>query len=179
MFFYDAWWLNIQCILHSFHFKDILHLANLSYCFNILNQNEKTFAFNETILEEINHNLSRFIYRLDHFSYYLGDSLFDTFVSLLHFCYTLAKIQGIENHFGHCLYRQHDAPLKSLQIELTPDFLRDLHNVNDVEMYLEIFSTPSSICAPSLITLWGDSLCIKWFSNILSTRVNFWLYAKQ
>lgn len=74
---------------------------------------KNTFALNEAILQEIDHELFRFsLYRLDHFSYYLGDWLSDSFVVLLPFHYTLAKIQqGIVNHFRHCLYCQDDTDL--------------------------------------------------------------------
>ena len=87
--------------------------------------------------DNIDHVLhSNGIFRLDAFSYTMGDCLFDAFQVLLHFCYSSTKIcNGLINNFIYCLENGNIEALESYQYELASYFLCHLYGIHDVTTY--------------------------------------------
>ena len=70
----------------------------------------------------------KILFRLDAFSYTVGDCLFDSFEMLLHFCYTSNELRnGLIDHFLFCLKNNDVEAIQSYEYELAPDFLYELH----------------------------------------------------
>jgi hypothetical protein len=76
------------------------------------------------------------IFRLDAFSYTVGDCLFDAFQVLLHFHYSSTDLwNGLTDYFLGCLENGNVEALESYQYELASDFLFQLHGIHDVTTY--------------------------------------------
>jgi hypothetical protein len=76
------------------------------------------------------------LFRLDAFSYTVGDCLFDTFQVLLHFRYSSTKMpNGLIDYFLACLKNGNAEALNSYEYKLESDFLRQLHEIHDVTTY--------------------------------------------
>ena len=145
-------------------------------------QLHNAFSLEESKFEQIDQNLyAHHLFRLQQFHYRVGDCLFDSFAILLHFRYTSLEIrQGIVMHFRRCLACHDPSAIASMQTELSTDFLRDLHHVDDSQTYLRLMSIyASDTSIPPAIGLWGDVFCIKWFSKWLDVSVSVWSFTKQ
>jgi hypothetical protein len=75
------------------------------------------------------------LFRLDAFSYTVGDFLFDAFQVLLHLCYSSTELRnGLIGHFLVFLENDNVEALDSYQYELASNFLFQLHGLHDVSM---------------------------------------------
>ena len=76
------------------------------------------------------------IFRLDAFSYTVGNCLFNTFQVLLHFRYSLTDLRnGSIDYFLGCLENGDVEALELYQYELAFDFLFQLHGIHYVSTY--------------------------------------------
>jgi hypothetical protein len=68
---------------------------------------------------------SNALFRLDAFSYTVGDCLFDTFQVLLHFRYSSTELHnGLIDYFLTCFKNGNAEALQSYEYELESDFLQ-------------------------------------------------------
>ena len=128
-------------------------------------------------IHDIDYMLSRsHLFLLQYFHYYPGDCVFDSFFVLLHFHYTSTEIcKSIVSHIHFFLSHHDPRALESMCIELLVESIKQLHDVDYLETYLQGLSTSYAHCS-SMCSLWGDPFCIKWFSICLSILVNVCLY---
>jgi hypothetical protein len=105
---------------------------------------------------------SNSLFRLDAFSYIVGDCLFDTFQVLLHFRYSSIKLcNGLIDYFLTCFKNGDVKALQSYEYELESDFLRQLHRIQDVTTYFsKMWLSASPVLPPNERVLWGDTVCI-------------------
>jgi hypothetical protein len=76
------------------------------------------------------------LFRLDAFSYTVGDCLFDAFQVLLHFHYSSTDLcNGLIDYFLDCLKNGDVEALESYEYELASDLLWQLHGIHDVTTY--------------------------------------------
>ena len=113
------------------------------------------------------------LFRLNAFSYIVGDCLFDSFEMLLHFRYTLNELRnGLIDHFLFCLKNNDVEAIQSYQYELAPEFLYELHGVNDIGTYLhKMRYSASTNIKESERGLWGDTFCIRWLAKWLDISI--------
>jgi hypothetical protein len=105
---------------------------------------------------------SNALFRLDAFSYTVGDCLFDTFQVLLHFRYSSTELRnGLIDYFLTCFKNGDVEALQSYEYELESDFLRQLHGIQDVTTYFsKMRLSASPVLPPHERGLWGDTFCI-------------------
>lgn len=128
----------------------------------------------EKQLSEIDCTLSSFhLFRLPKFVYNPGDCLFDAFAVLFHFRFASLHIrEGIVTYFKECLDNKDPDALHSMDTELNIDFLKELHGVDNSQIYLERMSLSAwSQQEARLFGLWGDVFCIKWLEKWLSIPI--------
>ena len=125
-------------------------------------------------IDQLLHNNA--LFRLDAFSYSVGDCLFDAIQVLLHFHYSSTKFpNGLIDHFLACLENGNVEALESYQYELAFDFLCQLHGIHDVATYFSKMRLSTSPTLPAHERgLWGDTFCIRWLSNWLNISVGIW-----
>ena len=116
-------------------------------------------------IDEVLH--SNGIFRLDAFSYTVGDYLFNTFQVLLHFHYSSTELRnGLIDYFLTYFKNGDAEDLQSYEYELESNFLRQLHGIHDVAMYFsKMWLSASPIMPSHERELWGDTFCIRWLSN--------------
>jgi hypothetical protein len=105
---------------------------------------------------------SNAIFRLDAFSYTVGDCLFDTFQVLLHFQYSSTELcNGLIDYFLTCFTNGNVEALQSYEYELESDFLRQLHGIQNVTTYFSKMWLFASLVLPLHERgIWGDTFCI-------------------
>lgn len=121
------------------------------------------------------------LFRLQDFYYNPGDYLFDTFAVLFHFQFTSLQIrEGIVSCFQTCLQNRDQDAFHSQRTDLHHAYLKDLHGVDNSQIYLKrmSFSACSDPFSPSF-GLWGDVFCIKWLAKWLSIPINVWSLTKK
>jgi hypothetical protein len=121
------------------------------------------------------------LFRLDAFSYTVGDCLFDTFQVLLHFRYSSTELRnGLIDYFLSCFKNGDVEALESYEYELESDFLRQLHGIHDVATYFSKMRLSASPVLPAHERgLWGDTFCIRWLSNWLNISVGIWSLTRK
>lgn len=121
------------------------------------------------------------LFRLNAFSYTVGDCLFDSFEMLLHFRYTSNELRnGLIDHFRFCLKNNDVEAIQSYQYELAPDFLYELHGVNDIGTYLhKMRYSASTNIKESDRGLWGDTFCIRWLAKWLDISIAVWSLTRK
>jgi hypothetical protein len=121
------------------------------------------------------------LFRLDGFSYTVGDCLFDTFQVLLHFCYSSIELRnGLIDYFLTSFKSGDAEALQSYEYDLEFDFLRQLHGIHDVSTYfskIRLFASP--VLPAHERGLWGDTFCIRWLSNWLNISVGIWSLTRK
>ena len=86
----------------------------------------------DDVLEKYN------LYRLDNFAYTPGDFLFDALHVVLRNRYTFIELrEGVIQQFKYCLEKNDQEALASYQHELNTYSLLEMHNVNDLDVYLQ------------------------------------------
>jgi hypothetical protein len=130
-------------------------------------------------IDEVLH--SNGIFRLDAFSYTVGDCLFDAFQVLLHFLYSSTDLRnGLIDYFLGCLKNGDVEALESYEYELESDFLRQLHGIHDVQMYFSKMRLSASPILPAHERgLWGDTFCIRWLSKWLNISIGIWSLTRK
>ena len=95
--------------------------------------------------------------------------MFNALEVILHFRYTSTKIrEGTIEHFIAYFQKQDTEAIASYQLELNSDLLIEMHNISELEEYLNKMSRSTSIdIAIDNRGLWGDIFCIHWASNWL------------
>ena len=113
------------------------------------------------------------VFRLNAFSYTIADCLFDLFEMLLHFRYTSNELRNaLIDHFLFCLKNNGVEAIHSYQYELAPQFLYELHRVNDIATYLHKMNySASTNIKESERGLWGDTFCIGWLVKWLDISI--------
>jgi hypothetical protein len=82
-----------------------------------------THSIIHDIIDKVLH--SNKLFRLDAFSYTVGDCLFDAFQVLLHFCYSSTDLHnGLIGYFLDCLKNGDAEALESYEYESESGFLR-------------------------------------------------------
>ena len=116
-------------------------------------------------VDEVLH--SNHLFRLDAFSYTVGDFLLDTFQVLLQFRYLSTELRnGLIDYFLTYFKNGDAEALQSYEYELESDFLRQLHGIHDVVTYFsKMWLSASSVLPAHERGLWGDTFCIRWLSN--------------
>jgi hypothetical protein len=107
------------------------------------------------------------IFRLDAFSYIVGDCLFDAFQVLLNFRYSSIDLRnGLIYHFLDYLESGNVEALDSYQYKLASNFLFQLHGIHDVTTYFSKMWLSTFATLPTHERgLWGDTFCIRWLSK--------------
>ena len=113
------------------------------------------------------------LFRLNAFSYTVGDCLFDSFEKLLHFRYTSNELwNALIDHFLFFLKNNDVEAIQSYQYELAPQFLYELQCVNDIGTYLhKMHYSASTNIKESAQGLWGDTFCIRWLAKWLDISI--------
>jgi len=121
------------------------------------------------------------LFRLDAFSYTIGDCLFDTFQVLLHFRYSSTELcNGLIDYLLTCFKNGDAEALQSYEYELESDFLRQLHGIHDVATYFSKMRLFASQVLPAHQRgLWGDTFYIWWLSNWLNISVGIWSLTRK
>ena len=121
------------------------------------------------------------LFRLNAFSYNVGDCLFGSFEMLLNFCYTSNELRnGLIDHFLFCLKNNDVEAIQSYEYELAPDFLYELHGVNDIGTYLhKMHCSASTNIKESDRGLWGDTFCIRWLAKWLDISIAVWSLTRK
>jgi hypothetical protein len=107
------------------------------------------------------------LFRLDTFSYTMGDYLFDAFQVLLHYRYSSTELHnGLIDHFLACLENGKVEALESYQYELAFDFIFQFHGIHDVITYLSKMRLfESATLPPRERGIWQDTFCIQWLAK--------------
>ena len=121
------------------------------------------------------------LFRLDAFSYTVGDFIFDTFQVLLHFRYLLTELcNGLIDYFLACFKNGDVEALQFYEYELESDFLRQLHGIHDVATYFsKMWLSTSPILPAHERGIWGDTFCIRWLSNWMNISVGIWSLTRK
>lgn len=121
------------------------------------------------------------LFRLNAFSYTVGDYLFDSFEMLLHFRYTSTELRnGLIEHFLFFLNNNDVEVIESYEYELAPDFLYELHGINDIGTYLHrMHCSASTNIKESDRGLWGDTFCICWLAKWLDISIAVWSLTRK
>lgn len=116
------------------------------------------------------------LFRLDAFSYTVGDCLFDSFKMLLHFRYTSNQLRnGLIEHFLFCLNNNDVEVIESYEYKLAPNFLYELHGINDIGTYLHKMRCSTSTNIKEYDRgLWHDTFCIRWLAKWLDISIEVW-----
>jgi hypothetical protein len=124
---------------------------------------------------------SNALFRLDAFSYTVGNFLFDTFQVLLHFHYSSTELRnGLIDYFLTFFKNGNVKALQSYEYELEYDFLQQLHGIQDVTSYFsKMWFSASPILPPHERGLWEDTFCIWWLSNWLNISVGIWSLKRE
>jgi hypothetical protein len=138
-----------------------------------------THSIIHEIIDEVLH--SNGIFRLDAFSYTVGDCLFDAFQVLLHFHYSSTDLHnGLIDYLLGYLKNGDAEALDSYEYKLESDFLQQLHGIHDVATY---FSKMRLFASPILPThergIWGDTFFIWWLSNWLNISIEIWSLTRK
>jgi hypothetical protein len=138
-----------------------------------------THSIIHDIIDELLH--SNGLFRLDAFSYTVGDCLFYAFQVLLHFRYSSTDLcNGLIDYFLGCLKNGDSEALESYEYELESDFLRHLHGIHDVATYFSKMRLSASPILPARERgLWGDTFCIQWLSNWLNISIGIWSLTRK
>jgi hypothetical protein len=130
-------------------------------------------------IDEVLH--SNGIFRLDAFSYTVGDCLFDAFQVLLHFCYSSTDLHNVLiDYFLGFLKNGDTEALESYEYELESNFVRQLHGIHDVATYFSKLRLSASPILPAHERgLWGDTFCIRWLSNWLNISIEIWSLTRK
>jgi len=90
------------------------------------------------------------LFRLDAFSYTIGDCFFDAFQVLLHFRYYSTNLRnGLIYYLLVCLKNGDVEALESYEYELEYDFLRQLHGIHDVTTHFSKMQLSASPILPT------------------------------
>jgi len=100
---------------------------------------------------------------------------------LLHFRYTSNELRnGLIDHFLFCLKNNDIEAIQSYQYELAPDFLYELHGVNDIGTYLhKMRYSASTNIKESDRGLWGDTFCIRWLAKWIDISIAVWSLTRK
>jgi hypothetical protein len=121
------------------------------------------------------------LFRLDAFSYIVGDCLFDAFQVLLNFHYSSTDLRnGLIYHFLDYLESGNVEALDSYQYELASNFLCQLYGIHYVTTYFsKMWLSTSATLHAYQRGLWGDTFCIRWFSKWLNISIGIWLLTRK
>ena len=121
------------------------------------------------------------VFRLDSFSYTVGDCLFDAFQVLLHFHYSSTDLcNGLIDYLLGCLKNGTVEALESYEYELESDFILKLHGIHDVTTYFSKMRLSASAILPAHERgIWGDTFCIWWSSKWLNISIGIWSLTRK
>lgn len=100
--------------------------------------------------------------------------MLDTIAYLLNYKVTRHSLRKIIQELLKKLEDNDSTAIETINIHLTPSFLKETHNITNFKQYIELRVMPASLGG-----LWGDAVIIYWIARGLELNIKVWSFSSQ